>query len=59
MLQFKDKYRNQTLVLADGTLINADNIKSKHNQKRLKDSPSLAFMFEETEISQPVKKPKK
>jgi len=49
MLQFKDRYKNQTLALADGTLVNADNIKSKHNQKRLRASPSLAYMFEETD----------
>ena len=49
MLKFKDSYRNQTLAFTDGTLINADNIKSKHSQKRLKEAPSLAYMFEEAD----------
>jgi len=63
MLIFKSNYRNQTLVLADGTLVNSDNVKSNHCQNRLKESASFAFMFEEEknemEAPEPLVKKKK
>jgi len=63
MLKFKSNYRNQTLVLSDGTLINSDNVKSDHSQNRLKESASFAFMFEEEknemEAPDPLVKKKK
>ena len=47
MLKFKKAYLNQSIVLADGTLISAATIASPRNQKLLKASGSFNYMLEE------------
>jgi hypothetical protein len=57
MLKFKPEYQNKTLVLSDGTLVNADNIAGEHVQKRLKETPLVSEFFEsvKSEAKEPVK----
>lgn len=49
MFRFKKEYANQTIVLSNGLLINAENCKTAVAQAALKSSPSFAYMLEEVE----------
>jgi len=47
MLKFKARYSNQTIALADGTLIDRNSIGRDSVQAKLASNPSFAYMFEE------------
>lgn len=49
MFRFKKEYQNQTVVLANGLLINAENCEREEAQAVLKTSPWFAYMLEEIE----------
>lgn len=53
-LQFKKGFENQTIVLADGTLIDKASIGSDYVQAKLKNAPWFAYMLEETTTDPPV-----
>lgn len=50
MLKFKKQFENQTVVLADGTLIDKQSISSDYVQSRLTASPWFAYMLEPAEV---------
>ena len=52
MLKFKNDFENQTIVLADGTLIDRNSIGSAHAQEKLAAAPWFDFMLEKTEEPQ-------
>lgn len=53
MLKFKKQFENQTIVLADGTLINSATIATPHAQERLKATSSFAYMLESDTTTDP------
>ena len=55
MLKFKKEFESQTVVLADGTLINKDSIATAHVQSRLSSSPWFAYMLESNAAEAPAK----
>jgi hypothetical protein len=55
MLKFKKEFENQTLVLADGTLINKDTIATDFVQARLSSLPWFGYMLESDAAEAPVK----
>jgi hypothetical protein len=46
MLKFKKEYENQTIVLADGTLIDKSSIATDHVQSKLLNAPWFGYMLE-------------
>jgi hypothetical protein len=48
-LRFKKDFENQTIVLADGTLIDKNTIATEFVQERLKTAPWFSYMLEDTE----------
>jgi hypothetical protein len=48
-LRFKKDFENQTVVLADGTMINVNTIAAEYVQERLKTAPWFSYMLEDTE----------
>lgn len=56
-LRLKKQYENQTLVLVDGTLIDAKSVSKPNVQKRIQNAPSLAYMFEEDGADDTPKQP--
>jgi hypothetical protein len=47
MLKFKAKYSNDTIALADGTLIDKNSISRPTIQNKLTANKAFAYMFEE------------
>lgn len=52
MLKFREDFKNQSIALADGTIIDKHSIDSDHAQMRLAESPWFDFMLEKAEEPQ-------
>lgn len=52
-LRFKKDFENQTIVLADGTLISKATISSAYAQARLQNAPWFSYMLESDTTTDP------